>query len=64
MRVYLCCPKRKGGAELHELDVPEGAVVADALKAAGFPRETVCGIFCENARPRPFCTRTIASILP
>ena len=51
MRVYLCCPKRKGGAELHELDVPEGAVVADALKAAGFPRETVCGIFCEKCTP-------------
>ena len=51
MRVYLCCPKRTGGAELHELAVPEGAVVADALKAAGFPRETVCGIFCEKCTP-------------
>ena len=51
MRVYLCCPKRKGGAELHELDVPAGAVVTDALKAAGFPRETVCGIFCEKCTP-------------
>lgn len=51
MRVYLCCPRRKGGAELHELDVPKGAVVADALKAAGLPRETACGIFCEKCTP-------------
>ena len=39
MRVYICCPRRKGGAELHELDV------------AGFPRETTCGIFCEKCTP-------------
>ena len=51
MRVYLCCPRRKGGAELQELDVPKGAVVADALKEAGFPRETASGIFCEKCTP-------------
>lgn len=51
MRVYICCPRRKGGAELHELDVSEGAVVADALESAGFPRETTCGIFCEKCTP-------------
>lgn len=51
MRVYICCPRRKGGAELQELDVSEGAVVADALEATGFPRETTCGIFCEKCTP-------------
>ena len=48
MRVYLCIPKKKGGLRMTELDLPEGATVADALEAAGLSRDTTCGLFCEK----------------
>ncbi len=48
MRVYLCIPHKKGVLQKRVLDLPEGSTAADALAAAGLPRDTVCGLFCEK----------------
>lgn len=51
MRVYLCTPQTKGGVSLIELELAAGSTVADALRAAGLPPQTECGLFCEKTTP-------------